>query len=114
MFNSKDYFPGKQIAHGGELTNVTAAATLTPDQTFIRASTVSGTGAFAITLPPVAECAGRIFSIQMIVRNSTDDITVQDGNESEDWTDITLNLAADGCLLYSDGRKFWVLADNYT
>jgi len=78
----------------------------------VRASTVSGTGAFTITLPSVTEAKGLIFSLYMVARNSTDDITIQDKDDDSGLSDITFNLAADQVLLYSDGFIWHTLASS--
>lgn len=75
----------------------------------VRASTVSANNAFTITLPGIVEAAGRFYSLFMVARNSSDDITIQDKaddtqvNGSGGLADITFNLALDRVLLYSDG-----------
>lgn len=64
-------------------------------------------GGFSITLPAVGDAAGRIYTIHF----STDsgDVTIKDQDESEDWSDLTMTAEDDGVVLYSDGRKWWVL-----
>jgi hypothetical protein len=65
----------------------------------------SSGGAFTITLPPVAECAGRWYSI--LVRLAGNNITVADKDDSECWPgDITLDTKCDRLLLYSDGMTW--------
>jgi len=64
--------------------------------------------AITVTLPNVACAAGLIFAIYAQTFGSN--ITIQDQDESEDWTDVTLNGVDDGELLYSDGRRWWRLA----
>ena len=83
--------------------------TLTIADRVVRASTVSANGAFTITLPSVKEAAGLIFTIYMVARNSTDDITIADNNDDSGLSDITLNLAADQVVLYSDGYLWHTL-----
>lgn len=64
-------------------------------------------GAMTITLPPVAECAGRWYSI--LVRTAVGAITVKDNDDSECWPgDIVLTTACDRLLLYSDGLTWYV------
>lgn len=65
-------------------------------------------GALNITLPSVAEAAGRIYSI--FFETDGGDVTIQDQDESQDWSDITLTAEDDCALLYSDGMKWWTLS----
>lgn len=86
--------------------------TLTVRDRVVRALTNSTNGAFTITLPPVKEAAGLIFSIYMISRNGTDDITLEDNKGDAGYSDVTFNLAADQLILYSDGYTWHVLASS--
>ena len=79
----------------------------------VRASTVSGGGgAFTITLPSVVEAKGKFYSLYMVARNSTEDITIADKADDSGLSDITLNLAADQVLLYSDGFIWHTVASS--
>jgi hypothetical protein len=84
----------------------TAAATLTVREQQVRANTTAG--AMAITLPPVGEARGLTFSI--ILETDGGNLTIQDGDDSYNWTDLTCDDALDGFLLYSDGFVWWQLA----
>ena len=84
----------------------TAAATLTLLETQVRANTTAG--AMAITLPSVAEAKGLTFSI--ILETDNGDLTIQDADDSYNWSDLTCDDALDGYLLYSDGHVWWQLA----
>ena len=66
-----------------------------------------------MTLPPVNVCQGQFLSIALPDYTSNT-VTVQDQDDSEDWTDISLNADQDGALLFSDGIKWWVVVDNYS
>ena len=93
---------------------LTAAATLTVYQQLVRATANPVTGAYAITLPDVARAQGKMMSIQALDADVTNVITVQDDDESEEWTNISLNGAGEGCLLYSDGRRWWPMVSDTT
>lgn len=69
-----------------------------------------------ITLPPVAECAGRIYSIRDVGDYSgTNNVTIEDKDESVDWgSDEALKATKDSMLLYSDGEKWHKICDNAT
>lgn len=68
--------------------------------------------AITITLPPVAEAAGKIFTIILNV-DGGNDVTVTDYQTdswySTDIFDITMNDIGDGNCLYSDGFAWWTL-----
>ena len=75
----------------------------------IDTDTVDGT--FTVTLPPVAEAAGKIYTITLI--DAAGAVTIQDQDDSNDWTSITdLDADNDGVVLFSDGLKWWVLLDD--
>ncbi len=94
------------IATSENILMASAAATLRLDQRIVQADT-SG-GAFAITLPPVNEAIGMMFSFRVAVAGNA--LTVQDQNESEGWADITLDAVNDRVVVYSDGVSWHTLA----
>lgn len=103
----------KKNLHEGQLVRdkyevVTADITLDRYDEVVRVSASPDTGPIVITLAPVNECAGRHVAILARDADGTNDVTVQDQDESEDWSDITLDGPDDGVLLYSDGMKWWV------
>lgn len=74
-----------------------------------------GTGAIVITLPPVADAKGRIYSIIARAADTTNTITIQDKDDSECWAgDVTLNGVCDKLLLYSDGLAWLTLRSELT
>jgi hypothetical protein len=82
----------------------TEDVTLNVRQTLVYGDSTAG--AFTITLPPVGEAKGLLFSIVMTVDNG--DITIADQDDSIGWDgDYTLNDVNDGFLLYSDGVMWW-------
>ncbi len=78
----------------------------------VRADADPDSGAFTITLPPVDEAAGYLFTIVARDADGTNTVTVEDHeDDSECWKgDITLNGPCDECALYSDGLKWYRLA----
>lgn len=86
---------------------ITSATTLDVYDQMVRCSASPSTGAYTITLPRVEQARGRFYAIFATDADGTNAITVQDQDESQDWSDITLNGANDGVLLYSDGQKWW-------
>lgn len=99
-------------------THLTAAATLTPADLFNYASTVSGTGAFTLTLPPPELMPGVEICIFMVARNSTDDITVTAGSlfnrATGSFADIVLNLANEFTVVKSIGKNWVETAYNHS
>ena len=90
-----------------------ATVSLGVNDQVVRASTVSGGGgAFTITLPSVVEAVGRFYSIYMVARNGSENITIADKSDDSGLSDITLNLAADQVLLYSDGNIWHTVASS--
>ena len=88
----------------------TVAATLTSQQQVVEYNTTAG--ACAVTLPPVIEAMGKMYSISLITDGG--DLTVQDQDDSRDWADIVLTAANDYVLLFCDGRKWFSLDEQST
>lgn len=86
-----------------KVRHLTADATLTPRDLVVRVSASPATGALTITLCNVSEMMGKFVSIRARDADGTNTITIQDNDESEQWTDITMNGPGDSALLYSDG-----------
>jgi putative methionine-R-sulfoxide reductase with GAF domain len=85
---------------------------LKPTQHTVLVKTTA-TGAWTLVMPPVAKCAGEIYSIRMTAHD-TNDVTVTDYKDDTSvgtlgGADLTLNLALDACILYSDGLKWSLL-----
>lgn len=66
--------------------------------------------AVAITLPPVAQAAGQIYAIKVLDDASVNNVTVQDQDESRNWTDQDIVNASGGkIVLLSDGEEWHIL-----
>ena len=108
--------PDKQLRHHRDavinrVLYPEATTQLTVRDQTVRASTVSGgAGAFTITLPSVGEAKGLLFSLFMVARNGSEDITIADKGDDTGLSDIVLNAADERCLLYSDGFHWFTLA----
>lgn len=72
----------------------------------------STAGAFAVTLPSVSEAKGKIYTFYM--KTDGGNVTIQDRDDSPDWTDLTFTAVTDKAILYSDGMIWWVLASSTT
>jgi hypothetical protein len=105
----------QDLIDDGQVLNKTSfllvAATLTAQQQVVEYDTDVG-GACAVTLPPVIEAMGKMYSISLVEDGG--DLTVQDQDDSRDWTDIVLTADDDYVLLYSDGRKWFSLDEQST
>jgi len=83
---------------------LTASATLNVTDTEVE---VANTSAITITLPPVSEAKGRFYTIRKTSADAKA-ITIQDQDDSVNWTDInTLDAAHDRKMLYSDGKCWY-------
>ncbi len=85
----------------------TADYQMTPYDYVIRVN--ASAAAVVITLPPVAEAAGKFYSVGVRDASVAFDVTLQDKDDSECWTDITFDAPCDGALLYSDGLRWWFM-----
>lgn len=100
------FIESTQLDHASP-TNATANIYLTVYQTLVECDSTDG--AFTVYLPPVSECAGKIFSIKHVTYAGA--VTVADLDDSMYWDgDYTLAAAEDGALMYSDGKSWWKLA----
>jgi hypothetical protein len=88
-------------------TKTTTYTALTSDELILCDSTGGG---FSITLPPAANCKGKILEFKKI-DNNTNTITL-DGNSSETIdgdTTYTFNTYLDSVAIVSDGSNWWSL-----
>jgi len=102
------------VPEGGNLY-IVASSTNTSDslevyEQFVRIDTDTNSQAFTLTLPPVSLAKGKIYSIAADVASGSA-ITIQDRDDSEDWSDIsTMDATDDAVLLYSDGKRWFTLS----
>ena len=68
------------------------------------------TAPMVLVLPPVAEAKGRFYSILARAASAINTITITHKDDSECWLDIVFNGKCDSVLLYSDGLKWYQLA----
>ena len=90
--------------------------TMTTRDYVMRPSADGDSGAWTLTLPPVAEAKGRFCSIICRDADAVNTITIEDNNnDSECWPgDITLNGKCDRVFLYSDGLAWITVASILT
>jgi len=96
---------------GGVGYYITGAAALATTLTSrMRHLMVTQTGAHtcAVTLPPVMECAGQVFSIVCDARGSST-VTIADAGDDPDFTTITLNAADEFAVVMSNGVRWLTL-----
>lgn len=91
---------------------LSATKALVVGEQVIRGSTLSGGVAFTITLPSVVEAAGQLYSITMVARDSTKNITIEDLAGDAGLTDVVLDLADEHVILLSDGYTWALIFDN--
>lgn len=70
---------------------------------------VSG-GSITITLPPVAEARGKIYSIELLDADSGE-CTVTDAGDDSKWTDVVLGDDDDYLILFSNGTRWFELSE---
>ena len=102
------------VNRGSSVTKIVRSATLIAQtlavyEQVVLLDTDTADGTFTLTLPPVAEAAGKSYSISVVDANGA--VTIQDQDDSLAWHDIaTLDADYDGVVLYSDGLRWWTLA----
>lgn len=72
--------------------------------------TTDNANAFTVTLPPIAEVAGQIFSVYLDVDGGVD-VTISDAGDDADFGDSTLDDADDCSVLFSNGVRWIKLID---
>lgn len=95
----------QQAAVVDKYVDPAAAYQMTTQDYVVRPDTSSA--AVTVTLPSVAEAAGRIYTVAC--RSASNAITLQDQDDSEAWTDLTLDAVGDKVALYSDGLAWHVI-----
>ena len=74
----------------------------------VRPSADGTSGPWILTLPPVAEAKGRLYSIICRNADAVNFITITDDDDSECWQgDVVLNGKCDRIIAYSDGLAWW-------
>ena len=80
--------------------------------------TVTGSVNAVLMLPPVSEMMGEIISIRGNgLANQVTVVAYGDGgslDDAVDWTDLVLTADDDFVVLYSDGYKWFILAEQTT
>lgn len=84
------------------------ATTLAAYQTFVRGTANTASDDWTLTLPPVAEARGLMYSIVATIANAKT-ITVTDGGDDSNFSDLTLDTDDDHVVLWSDGERWHVL-----
>ena len=90
--------------------NVSAATSITVGTSLVHATANTATDSYSLTLPNVSEAAGMLINFRATIANSKV-VTVQDNDESLEWSDLTLDTDEDYTLLYSDGERWHTLVD---
>jgi len=87
---------------------VTSTARLSANQQVI----VIKNGEYTITLPKVAEAAGKLYSFVQ-VDSGTNDVTITDATDDPAWTDVIIDAQYEKATIYSDG-VCWHLLEGAT
>lgn len=74
---------------------------------YITLSDATDTATFTLTLPSVAEAKGMTYTIRVL--DSAGGGTIQDRDDSLEWSDKTNDADGEYIVLYSDGRQWHVL-----
>jgi hypothetical protein len=78
----------------------------------VRPAADGDSGPITITLPPVAEAKGRLYSIIARNADAVNTITIADRDDSECWGgDIVMDGKCDRALMYSDGLAWLALCN---
>lgn len=109
----EDRFAQHDKIPGDKFVNPIADYEMTTRDYVVRPAADGPTGPITITLPPVAEAKGRLYSICVRNADAVNTVTIEDNNnDSECWLgDVIYNGKCDGNLWYSDGLKWWALGE---
>jgi len=88
-------------------TYITATYAMVPTDVNV---VVTAGGAITLTLPPISECSGKIFTIRR-PGDSTHAVTLTDKGDSIDWDNKTLDATEDAIAVYAGAQK-WFIIDN--
>ena len=105
----------RQQNSGGTLLNVLAAVTLTPVDRVVECTANTATDDYAITLPPVGQCAGMTFTICAILVANSKTATVQDQDDvrvSAARIAHALDETDDAVVVFSNGRQWFTTFTN--
>lgn len=102
----RPFFNDIQIADKGRVVDNESVSLAVTEQ---QVTVLSDTAAVTLTLPEVSEAKGKTFSV-VAVNGLTNNVTVQDNNESIEWTDVVMAGNYASLLLFSDGRNWYTLA----
>ena len=92
-------------------TDTGQAITIEPWMRLVNITLSDGTdtATATATLPFVAEAKGQTVTVVGI--DVAGGITLQDQNDSENWSDLTIDTNADRVTLFSNGQQ-WVVVEN--
>ena len=81
----------------------TAAYQMVPRDTLVKVDPTGG--AFTVTLPPVALCAGGLYVIKQLA--TTNAVTIVDDGDANFAVSVVLNTATEAVIFYSDGEQWY-------
>ena len=83
----------------------TAAYQMVPRDTLVKVNPTGG--AFTVTLPPVAQCAGGLYTLKSIA--TTIAVTIVDKGDANFAVSVVLNAATEAVIFYCDGEQWYNL-----
>lgn len=102
----RPFFNDIQVVDKGKVVdNANASLSVTEQHVTVK----SDSSAVTLTLPDVSEAKGKMFSV-VALNGQTNNVTVEDNDESLEWTDITMAGDLACLLLFSDGRTWYTIA----
>jgi len=97
------------VARPDRFLEVTAAATLTPEQQVV--GVIINGASYTLKLPPVSKCQGREYAILVDVQTAHV-LTISDFGDEALFTDIVLDTDNDSVVLRSTGTRWVIVEDN--
>ncbi len=101
-------YDSSKIPLSGFFKAVSAAVTLEVYEQIVHVTMT--TAAYAITLPNVSQAIGRIYTFYIKTNATPRVLTIQDQDDSFNWSDMTLNTVGSKVVLFSDGRTWHDMA----
>ena len=102
---------GAGVAQRDAFQDITEATQLGVDAAVVHCTANATYTDWTLTLPSVAEAAGRIISIYVTIADAQT-VTVEDkNNDTVGWTDLDMDADGDYALLYSDGVHWCIICN---
>ena len=93
----------QEIPSSRQIVPKTAAYQMVPRDTLVKVDPTSG--AFTVTLPPAALCAGGTYVIKQLA--STNVTTIKDRGDANFAVSVALDAATEAVIFYCDGEQWY-------